>query len=107
LTVQSIVTLRAHRDDQLARDRAEGVVSEHLDGAVVHLQRLVERRLVGREVQGLAAAVGGAQLLGDLDQLLDDLRRLYRAVLVRTDRALEQVRERTGPCTKCRRDRDP
>jgi hypothetical protein len=45
--VQSIVTLLRDRGDELARYRFQGLVAEHLHGAVVGLERVVERDLVG------------------------------------------------------------
>jgi hypothetical protein len=53
----------AHGLDQLARDGAQRFVAEYLDRAVVCLERVVERELVLRQAERLAARVGLAQVL--------------------------------------------
>ena len=72
------------------------VVAEHLDRAVVGLQGVVEGQLVVGQAEFLAAAAGLAHLLGQLDQLLDDLRRLDGAVLVLADGLLQHLGEGPG-----------
>ena len=67
---------------QLPRDVTQRLVAQHLHRAVVGLQRVVEGQLVIRQPQPLAARVGLPHVSRKLDQLLDHLRRLDRAILV-------------------------
>jgi len=80
--------------DGLLGNGAQRLVAQHLDGAVVGFQRVVERQLVLRESELLAAGVRLAHVLGELDQLLDHLRCLDSAILVAADRLLEHLGER-------------
>jgi hypothetical protein len=66
----------ANRLDELPRDRAQRVVTEDLDRAVVGFQRVVERELIVGESELLASRSGCAHILRELDQLLDHLRGL-------------------------------
>jgi hypothetical protein len=84
----------AHGLDELARDAAQGRVAEHGHGAVVRLEGVVEGELVLREAELLAARVGLAHVARELDQLLDHLRGLDRAVLVAADGLFQHLGER-------------
>ena len=71
-----------HGVDQFTGDVTERVVAEHLHRAIVGLQRVVEGQLVLAETEFLTTGVGLPHFLRKLDQLLDDLRRLYSPILV-------------------------
>ena len=71
-----------HGVDQFTGYGAEGFVAQHLHRAVVGFQSVVEGQLIIAQAQLLAAGVGLPHVLCKLDKLLDDLRRLYRPVLV-------------------------
>ena len=71
-----------HGVDQFTGYVTECIVAEHLHRAVIGFQRVVEGQLIITQTQSLAAGVGLPHLLRKLDQLLDDLRRLYGPVLV-------------------------
>ena len=86
----------ADRFDELTGDVAQRIVSEHLHRAVVGLQRVVEGQLVFGETELFSSRVGLSHLPGKLDQLLDDLRRLYRPILVATQRLLKHLGEGAG-----------
>ena len=70
------------------------VVAEHGDRAVVGLERVVEGQLVLVQAKLLPALVRLAHLLGKLDELLDDLRRGDRAVLVLDRRRSASISEK-------------
>ena len=80
--------------DQLPRDVAQRLVAEHLHGAVVDTERVVEREFVVRQPEPLAAGVRLPHLAGEADQFLDHLRGLDRAVLVAANRLLQHLGER-------------
>src|SRR6266508_1768976 len=84
--VQSIVTLlRTVSTSSRAMARSVWSPNTFTAGGVC-LQRVVERQLVLGEPERLPASIGRAHLLRELDQLLDDLRRLDGTILVATDR---------------------
>src|SRR3989442_36274 len=79
----------AYRLDEFAGADAEGLVSEHPDGTVVYLESVIERQFLVGQPKVLPPAMRRAHLLGQLDQVGNDLGRLDRAVLVPPDRLLE------------------
>ena len=75
------------------RDRLQRVVAELEDGRVVLTDSVVERELVVTQSEGSAAVAFLAHLLGQLDELGDDLGCVQRAVGVGTHGAFEHLRE--------------
>ena len=73
------------------------VVAQHLDGAVVDLQGVVEGEFVLGQPRASPRCVGLAHLLGQLDQLLDDLGGLDGAVLVAAGSTSPASRRTSGP----------
>ena len=81
------------RLDQFSGNVAEQVVTHDPDGAVVSLQGVVEGEFLVRETQFITAVARLAHFFRKPDQLLDDLRRLYSAVLIASKRVLQHFRE--------------
>ena len=75
----------------IARSR---LVPQHGHRAVVRLEGVVEGELVLGEPELLAALLGRPDVLGELDQLLDDRRCLDGAVAVLAQRAVQHLGER-------------
>ncbi len=69
------------------------VVAHHGLRALAQGQRLVEGVLVALEPEFLAPVRVGLELLRQVDQRLDDLGHLQRAIVVAVDRFLELLRE--------------
>src|SRR5208282_4891481 len=84
----------SYRRDQLAGDRLERRLAQHLDRAVVGFESVVKRELLFRKPELLAARIRRAHLLGECDQLLDHLCRLDRAIPVFAQRLLQELGER-------------
>ena len=80
--------------DQFARNGAQRLVAEYLHRAIVGFQRVVERDLVVRQPERLAAGVRAAQVAGEFDQLFDHLRGFDGAVPVAAQGLLQHGAER-------------
>ena len=83
-----------HGAEQLLGDDAKRFVAENLHGAVVHLQCVIEGNLILCESERFPSATSLAHVLGEGNQLLDDLGGFDGPVLVSPNRALEQLGER-------------
>ena len=66
-------------------------VAQHLYCAVVNLQGIVEGQLILGQTEILAAFMGSFHLLGQLDELFDDLGSLYGAIVILVDRLIEHL----------------
>ena len=89
--------------DELPSNCSESVVAEDLDCAVIGLRGVLKCEFVFREARALTLSVGFANVVRQLDELLNDLRRLHRTVLVAAQRLLQRqltvlcgYRERKG-----------
>ena len=90
-SVQSILTLFRTVLNQLTRDLPQRLVPQHLHGAVVRLERIVEGQLVLGEPQLLPTLIRLAHLTGKLNQLLDHLCGLDGPVRVTADGLLQHL----------------
>jgi hypothetical protein len=72
--------------NQLLGNLLQRFVTKHLYRAVVDLQSIVEGQLILTEAEIISAFVSFFHLLGQLDQLFDDLGRLNGAIVILVDR---------------------
>ena len=82
-----------HSFHQFLRKPPQGLIAQHLHGALVHRQRVVERHLVVGQVQLFRPRLGVPYLFGDFDQLINHLRRGQHVVLVSPQGVLQHLRE--------------
>lgn len=75
--------------DQLRRDHLQLVIPHRDDRRIIRSQRIIKRDLVIRQAHVLAALCGGVEILGEFDQLFDDLHRADGSVVVGIEGLLE------------------
>ena len=85
-----------HDIRQLARNRAECRFARDRRRGVAGRQRVVEGEFLVRQAEFRAARVRLPHIARERNELLDDLRRLHRAVAVAFERPLQHFRERPG-----------
>lgn len=73
---------RADSLHEFPRDHLQRLVSEHLDGAVVHFQCVVESNLIFGKAKFCSASCFFTDVLGKSDEFFDDLGCLDCTVLI-------------------------
>ncbi len=79
----------ADRVQQFQRDLLQCFIAKNLNGTVIRFERIVKCQFFLAQAQLFAPLMSHAHIFGEVNQFLDHLRRLERAVLIFVDRLFQ------------------